>query len=455
VAALREVGGHEPRLVRRTVAGSAVLLVGVTTLGLGLFSGISNPVAIVGAGAAIAFIGLTMLGPLVTRPLGHVLGSSLRWRGPIGRLAASNVTRNPRRTSATAAALMVGVAVVALMTVMAASIKSSVGSVVDSTMRADVVISSGTGQAGATGFSWTLQQRLARLPEVKSSTGVRAGPARVFGSSLEILATDPRHLSDLFDIGVKAGDVNKLTANGIAVSTEAASTHHLALGQPVTVTFPNSGDRTFVVQAIYRARDLAGDYFLPLQAAVRYFPSQLDFQVYVKFAPGVSASAGKAAVTAQLAQYPNAKALDRAEYKTAQLAQIDQLLNLVYGLLGLALLIALMGIANTLGLAIHERTRELGLLRAVGMTRGQLRSTIRYEAVIVAILGALEGIVAGVLLGWALVAALHDVGVSVLSVPVTPLVMFTVLAAVAGVIAAVFPGRRAARLDILAAIGSE
>jgi putative ABC transport system permease protein len=166
----------------------------------------------------------------------------------------------------------------------------------------------------------------------------------------------------------------------------------------------------------------------------------------------VSADAGRHAVEGVLADYPNATLMDRTEYKHEQEAQIDQLLGLMYGLLGLALVIALIGIANTLALSIHERTHELGLLRAVGMTRRQLRGVVRGESVIIALLGTVEGLVVGVLLGWAVVAALRSEGISRLSVPVTQLVIVAALAAVAGIVAAAGPAHRAARLDVLRAI---
>jgi putative ABC transport system permease protein len=205
---------------------------------------------------------------------------------------------------------------------------------------------------------------------------------------------------------------------------------------------------------IYGDRALAGDYVLPLAAARRDFSSQLDFQVYAKLAPGVTPAAGRHAIEQVLADYPNASLLDRTQYKHEQEAQIDQMLNLMYGLLGLALVIALIGIANTLALSIYERTHELGLLRAVGMTRSQLRRTVRGESIIIALLGTVEGLAVGTLLGWAVVAALESQGITELSIPVTQLAVVTVLAVVAGVVAAAAPGRRASRVNVLRAIST-
>ncbi len=209
------------------------------------------------------------------------------------------------------------------------------------------------------------------------------------------------------------------------------------------------------MQVIYSVRELAGDYILPLAAAKANFPQALDIDVFVKLAPGVSASAGRHAISSVLSSYPNATLLDQVQYRAQQARQVDQLLNLVYGLLALAVIIALIGIANTLALSIYERTRELGLLRAVGTTRGQLRSIVRAEALVISLFGAIEGLLLGVLFGWAIVAALHTQGITRLAFPVPQLLGVAVLAAVAGIVAAIAPSRRAARLDILQAVTTE
>ncbi len=456
VAALRDVAiDGETRKVRRTISGAIVTAIGLVALFIGLFSHPSNRVTFVGVGAAVVFLGVAILGPLVSRPISRVIGVPLTWRGTTGQLARSNAMRNPKRTASTAAALMVGVAVISVMSVIASSMKSTVSAVVDSNMRADFVVSAGGQPGSPIGLSPTLQQKLSTLPQVASSTGVRAGTVRIDGSTSVILATDPRHVSDLFDIDLKQGDVAAMTATGIAISQQKADAKHLAIGQPLKVQFTTTGTKTFTIQAIYGARQLAGDYVLPLAAAEQNFSQQLDFQVYVRLAAGVTPADGRSAIDPIIAHYPTAKLMDRTEFKHEQLAQINQMLNLVYGLLALALFIALIGIANTLALSIHERTRELGLLRAVGMTRPQLRSTVRSESVIIALLGAAEGLVVGTLFGWAIVSALKSAGVTQLSVPIVQLVVVALLAALAGVLAAVGPGRRAARLDVLRAITTE
>jgi putative ABC transport system permease protein len=454
VAALQAVSaGEATRRVRRTLSGSAVVVVGATLLLIGLYADVSQRMRYVGIGAAALFVGVAVLGPVIARPLGRVLGLPLSWAGPAGTLARNNAVQNPKRTSAAAAALMVGVALVALIAVMASSTKSSISSVIDSSMRADFVVSGAGQPGGQSGFTPALQRSVAALPEVSSATGVRSGSVRIDGKTMVVLAVDPTHVDDLFDVDVQRGDFASMSATGIAISQQVAESRHLAVGDPMTVGFPTTGAQRFVVRVVYGARSLAGDYVLPIAAARANFSSQLDFQVYVKLAPDVSPDAGRKAVEGVLAAYPNANLLDRTEYKAEQEAQIDQLLGLMYGLLGLALVIALIGIANTLALSVHERTHELGLLRAVGMTRPQLRRTVRAEAVIIAVLGTVEGLVVGTLLGWAVVSALKSQGVTTLSIPFVQLAIVTVVASLAGVVAATAPGRRAARLDVLAAIG--
>jgi putative ABC transport system permease protein len=456
VAALHEVvAGEETRRLRRTVSGSVVLVVGATLVLLGLYADIPHRIAGVGGGAAAVFVGVAVLGPVLAGPLARLLAAPLRWSGPAGLLARNNAAQNPKRTSAAAAALMVGVALVALIAVMASSTKSSISSLIDSSMRADYVVSGAGQPGGQSGFSPSLQRRVAALPEVASATGVRSGTVRIGQSTQVALAVDPQHVDDLFDVDVRRGSFASMTATGVAISQQVADSRHLAIGDRLPVTFTTTGTRGFTVQVVYGARSLAGDYVLPLAAARKNFSSQLDFQVYAKLAAHVSPAAARGAIEEVLADYPNATLLDRTQYKHEQEAQIDQLLGLMYGLLGLALVIALIGIANTLALSIHERTHELGLLRAVGMTRAQLRRTVRAEAVIIALLGTLEGLVVGTLLGWAVVAALESQGITRLSIPVTQLVVVTALASLAGVVAATAPGRRAGRLDVLAAISDQ
>jgi putative ABC transport system permease protein len=442
--------------VRRAAVGAICTAVGLVVLGVGLFGQLSNRMPLVGAGAAALFIGVSALGPFIARPVCRLIGAPLARTGAVGKLGQENAMRNSSRTAATAAALMVGVTLVSAITVMASSMKESVNSVIGSAMRADFVVSSGAVVGSGSGFSPSIERSLAALPQVSDVAGIRAGIVKVFGGVTPVAAADPVKAAPLFNIGVTQGNLAAMTPTGIAVSTQLASDKHLRLGSPVAVTYPTTGTKTYTVQAIYSQRLMAGgDYVLPLAAAEGNFPQALDSGVYLKLAPGVTTAAARPALDRVLAAYPNATLMDQAQYKTQQEQQVNQLLNLVYGLLGLAVGIALIGIANTLVLSIYERTRELGLLRAVGATRGQLRTMVRYEALVMSLFGALEGLLLGVLFGWAIVASMHSQGVTSLVFPVPQLLVVTALAGLAGVVAAIAPSRRAARLNILRAVTTE
>jgi putative ABC transport system permease protein len=245
-------------------------------------------------------------------------------------------------------------------------------------------------------------------------------------------------------LGTVSGDLHGLGANGIAVSAKHARSQHWSLGSTVPVTFP-TGDATLVVKAIYSdGSDWVGSQFVGLGVFEANHLPALDFRVYV--------AGNESAIKAAAATYPTAKVLDKAGFLHSVNADVDKVIGLFYALLALAVLIALLGIANTLALSIFERTRELGLLRAVGMTRSQVRSTVRWESIIIAVFGTAMGLAVGVFFGWVTVHAMSDQGIDTLTVPVTSLATVTVIAAVAGAFAAVMPARRAANLGVLKAL---
>jgi putative ABC transport system permease protein len=456
IAAMRDVevtsSGYGSK--ERVIVGVVVLVAGISGLLYGLFGSPDGGFAVVGISAVIVFFGVSTLGRTLSLPLSRLIGAPLpRLRGVAGKLARQNAMRSPKRTAATAAALMIGVALVSFITIFAASTKTSFGKVVDRAFNGDLIITA-AGQFGGGGVDPELTERLNALPEVVVAGGIRFGVAAIDGSVEELLGAEPGTF-DIFDVAPVAGSPDDLDAGSIAVYEEIAREQGLTIGDPVTVEFAATGEQTLDVALIYGENQPAGDWLLGVAAYEANFPQQLDMQVFVKNADGVSADAALAAVEREASAYPGAKVLDQTEYKEEQLAFVDQILGLVYALLALAILIALLGIGNTLTLSIIERTRELGVLRAVGMTRRQLRAAIRWESVIIALQGAVLGIVIGVFFGWALVEALADEGLNTLSLPVTSLVIVVVLAALAGVAAAVLPARRAARLDVLRAVSSE
>ena len=439
---------------QRVFVGVAVLGLGLAALLTGLFRDVQQPVALVGAGALLVFFGVSILGRTVSLPLSRAIGAPLpRLRGITGELARENAMRNPKRTAASASALMIGVGVVGLITIFVSSAKASMDAAVDRAFTGDIVVDSGGGTFG--GVDPGLARRVNGLPEVDSAAGLRQGVAQVAGSAVLLQSTDPRTAVELMKVDPISGSPAALGRDSIGVYKDVAEQKGLRLGDQVPVVFKDSGTRSLRLALIYGENRQAGNYLLSTQAYEANFTNRLDSKVLVKRAAGVSPAAALAAVKQVAQAYPGANVLDRAQFKAEQTKFLDQLLRLVYALLGLAILIALLGIANTLALSIFERTRELGLLRAVGMTRSQLRSAIRWESVIIALQGTALGLLIGLFFGWALVTALSDEGISVFRIPYASLAIVVVLAAVAGMAAAVPPSRRAAKLDVLRAVVTE
>jgi putative ABC transport system permease protein len=454
VAALRDLavestGGSR----RRTVVGALVTGVGGLLLLQGLFGNGGNKPAAVGLGATVIFFGVAALSPVFARPASRLIGAPLpRLRGTPGALARQNAMRNPKRTASTAAALMIGVGLVGFITIFAASAKTSINDSIDKAFTGDFVIDSGT--FGFGGLSPELATALAKLPEVGPVAGFRIGQAKVDGGTKFLGGVDPAPFSKILDLDVAQGSLADLRGDAIAVDSVTAKGKGWHVGDSVRLTFAKVGDKTFRVAAIYRRADAGGQYLIPLDTYEKYFAAQLDSRVFVSRAAGVSAADARRAIETVTDAYPNAQLQDQTEFKAAQAAQINTLLGLIYVMLVLAILIAFLGIMNTLALSIFERTRELGLLRAVGMTRAQLRSTVRWESVIIALFGTLLGLLIGLFFGWSLVQALKEQGFNTLTVPIGQLAAVVLVAAFAGVVAAVWPGYRAARLDILEAIAA-
>jgi putative ABC transport system permease protein len=455
VAAMRDVAvgstGYGSR--QRIFVGAAILGLGAAALLYGLFGDPGNALAIVGLGVLLVFFGVSVLGRTVALPLSRVIGLPLpRLRGISGHLARENAMRNPKRTAATASALMIGVGLVTFITIFAASTKASFSNTVDRAFTGDFVVTAGGGMVGV---SPEFTDQVNELPEVQTAGGVRGGLAEIAGDSEQLLGVSPEAL-EIFDVDPVAGSPDDLDATSIAVMEDVADDKGLSIGDPVPVEFTATGTQDMTLALIYdRNPGIENEWMVGTDSFAANYPDQLDVQVFVKRAAGVPASEALAAIEGVAADYPGVDVLDQTEFKEEQMGFVDQMLGLVYALLALAILIALLGIGNTLALSIVERTRELGVLRAVGMTRKQLRSTIRWESVIIAVQGALLGLVIGVFFGWALVTALEDEGLNTFTVPVVSLVVVVVLAALAGVVAAVMPARRAARLDALKAIVTE
>lgn len=436
----------------RLLIGSFVSALGVGALVAGLFVDVPEPLQFIGGGAALTFLGVAVLAPTFARRLSGIIGAPFRRLGIAGRLGRENAMRSPRRTASTASALMIGLGLVAFVGVFAASLRASFIAGLGDTLRADFVMATTQFQP----FSPKVARQLAKQPELGAVSAFRLGEVKALGEVTRAEGIDPASVESVLDLEVSAGDVGRMGDRGVALSATYADERGLSVGDELRILFARTGRQTFTVRAIYASpRALNAPIAITLDAYSENFAEALDATVSVKAADGVGPAEARAAIERVLDDYPNVQVYDQAQFREQQEGFIDQLLGLITALLGLAIIIALFGIVNTLGLSIFERTREIGLLRAVGMSRRQLRAMIRWESVIIAILGALLGIGVGVFFGWALQRALEPEGITELRIPVDQLGLYVVAAAAAGVLAAVLPARRAARLDVLQAIAYE
>ncbi|WP_406527567.1 ABC transporter permease [Streptomyces sp. I8-5] len=454
LAALRESAVDDSGASRPRAVTGLVLL--VASVGAALGGTLAPSVWLSAAGAVAALAAFVILGPVAATYAVRTLGAPLgRLRGVTGGLARRNALRSPRRTASTATALMIGVAVVSLFTVFGASLKATMNRTVDRSFAGDVAISAPAFGAGGSGLSPRLAPAVGRLPQVATAVGLGKGVAEVDGAGRALTVTDPAALGRVFDLGRVDGSLTGLGTNGIAVSAAEAAERGLRPGSPVRLTFTDGARQDFTVRAVYDRPELAGDYVITRRAWAPHRAQDSDSLIAVSFAPGVSTADGRAAVAKTAAAYGNPDVQTRGEYAKSSAGAIDMMLTLVYALLALAVLIALLGIANTLTLALHERTRELGLLRAVGQTRSQLRSMVRWESVLVAAFGTAGGLLLGGFLGWVLVEASAGDTAVAFDLPPLRLLAVALVGIAAGALAGLRPARRAARLDVLRAIAAQ
>ena len=451
VAAMRAVAiDRAGSLRRRLVIGSMILAAGIGPLVAGLSVG---TIALVGVGAAVTFMAVAILAPVLARPVARVIGAPMAHLGGVsGTLGRENAMRTPKRTASTAAALMIGVALVGFIMTFAASAKASINGSIDRDFHGDFVLDTGT--YGIGGVSHTLATDLANRSEFSAVTASRVAAAAIDGSVTELSSWDTATLTSVFEIDPQHGDVASLGSTGIAVEDGYAAEHGWTLGSKVPVTFAQ-GNTTLTVRAIFGDATWTGSAFVDHAVLNSFGIDPLDAKVYVRTADSTDPATARSVLDQAAARYPSVEVMDHADFKAAKAGDINTLLNLIYALLALAIVIALIGITNTLALSIFERTRELGLLRAVGMTRRQLRATVRWESMIIALFGTALGLSIGLFFGWSIVRALADQGFKAFVVPTGSLLVVALIAAVAGVAAAVLPARRAARLDVLGAIASQ
>ena len=453
IEALREAQDRPGRSLRfRLVSGAIVLALGVAPLAYGLFGRPADALQFVGIGVALTFVGVAMLTPLIARPVAAGIGLPIRRTGVPGKLGRENSMRNPRRTAATASALMIGLGLVVFVAVFGASAKASTTVVLERTLKADFILTSPT----FTGFSTSAAEDVRAVPGVETVSQVRQAEAKVEGGTVFVTGLDPATFDVVSELGVVQGSVADLgTPDTIAIHEDIAATEGWGIGDTIDVEWPSTGQGDLEIAVIYAENGLIGDWATSLDTYDANVAQELDLFVLVKTGEGANVASVRSDLEDALEPYPNIEVQDQAEFREMYATFLNQVLNLVTVLLLFAVIIALFGVMNTLYLSIYERTRELGLLRAVGLTRRQTRSMVRWEAVIVSVMGALFGVVIGIAFGWALQRALEPEGFSELGIPGGQLAIYVLFAAVLGVVFAIFPARRAAKLNVLEAISYE
>ncbi len=460
MAALREDLATPPRkaLTTRAVVGAIVSAVGLAVLAVGLFvdfSGGPPEIVYVGLGAAIIFIGISVLSPLIARPVARVIGWPFArlFKVP-GKLAQENAGRAPRRTSATAAALMIGITLVTLAAVMAASIRGTVDEILDTGVEADLLAIPTNTFDPTSSFTPAIADQAAASAEFANVTRLKVGAARVNESETFVSGVEDT-FEAFFPLDDGSTGVLTLQPGQAWVESGAAESNGWSLGDQISITFEDTGEQSFQLVGLPVGDAYAGIIAISIDDFVTNYGSSSDSQVYVQLAPGVTIEEGKAALEEIAAGVPTVNVQTFDELQTDAEDQINQLLNLITGLLALAVIIALIGVTNTMTLSVYERTREIGLLRAVGLSRLQTRRMIRSEASIIAVFGAVLGVAIGIFFGWAILQALRDEGFTAFVIPFGTVVVWIVVTAILGIIFALLPAWRASKLNVLEAIAYE
>jgi putative ABC transport system permease protein len=459
ISAVREGALLAPSRFARfsTASASLTLAVSVALMLIGLFaSSISTSIRLlsIGIGAAGVFVAVAMLAKELVPPLAAVLGwPATKIGGAAGRLARGNSIRNPSRTASTASALMIGLALVTLVSVLAAGLRTTFENSVNELFKGDYAL---TATDNFSPTSTASEQVLRHVPGAQVVAGVRAGSGRAFGSKINVTGVEG-DVSRVIFVKWKAGSQavpGELGEDGAFVNKDYAREEHLMVGSPIDVGTPTGKTMRLEIRGIFsppKGGSPYGDVTISTARFDAEYQNPQNVYAFVDMAGGVSA-ANTAALKRALASFPDAKIASESQFKKNQEQGIDTLLNLLYVLLSLSIIVSLFGIVNTLVLTVFERTRELGMLRAVGMTRRQVRRMIRHESVVTALIGAALGIPVGIVLALMVGQAIEYPS---FTIPVGTLVVFVIAAIVAGMIAAIFPARRAARLNILAALQYE
>ena len=458
----RRAGKVPPLAAMRATAleiaepGRKRLYTGLLSIALGLaiivavVAGASNNY--LGIGILFVFIGTIVLGPIIARPVALFLGRpAARFRGVTGTMARQNSARNPKRTSRTASPVLIGVALVTAVTALAASIKGQIDDVFTAQFKGDYAIS--TDARGFGGLSPSLAVDLNKLPQVEKATGFGFLTVKIDGKGQYVTTINPETIEGLWNIGLINATYPDLKTSNMFVSEKVAKKKNLAIGSVLETTFGDGSTRPLTVAGIYVNNEI-GDYIANSNLVDGSGIIMFDIGVYIQTKENVNKAEAFAALDTAVKKYGQGELLTKQEYINKQSGQVNQLLGLIYGLLMLSVIISIVGIIITLLLSVFERQRELGLLRAVGMTRSQVRTTVRWESVITSLLGAVLGIILGIGLGWIIVFASKDQGLTSFKLPVGPTIIIMVMSFIVGLFAAIYPAWRATRVNILDALNT-
>ena len=465
LAALRDTAlDTAGNLTRRIIIGLAIMALG----GVGLVSGMRDaPIQVLGLGVLGVFTGILVLGPAIARPVALTLGIPIaKLRGPSGVMARQNAARNPKRTSRTAAPVLLGVALVTAFTALAASIRSEIRDTFGDAFSGDIALT--VDARGFGGIPLSITDQIADLDGVAQVTGVGFTSVRLSDPNeppavtqagagqrgVFVQTINPATITGLFDLGVTEGDLTSLGKDGIFVAADRATEKGWGIGTRLQVTRIDGA----VIDAEIRGFVSGETSFANYVASREMFadtPSPIfDAFVYIKVAEGSAVDEVQARIAAITSDTGIGTLLSKEQFIDEQAAQINQILALIYGMLALSIIIAIVGIVITLLLSVFERRREIGLLRAVGMSKSQVRTTVRWESVITSLLGAVSGVVLGVVMGFVVVTTLDDEGDIAFKVPINETLSIVLIAFVLGVIAAIYPAWRATRVNIVEAIAT-
>ena len=452
LAAMRDAAvEHAGSTRKRVLIGLIFAAVG----GVGIIATLAGAsIALLGIGVSLVWTGVLINGPLLALVAAKVIGTPVaRLFKVTGKMAQGNASRNPKRTSRAAAPVLIGVALVTAVALMASTLKAQVREIFGKQFVGDYVVKTDD-FTGFGGLSPDLADQLNNVPQVAAAAGIGVKLALVDGKGGTVTLVDPATVGQVFDLHLTSGSYADLSTSSMMVSDKKFKSAHLKLGDVLKINLTGLGELPLNIVGTYSSDELAGSYVLNRSLYSNTSGSYFDFSVFINLADGVSAPQAVAAIQPLVDKYGSGELQSRSQYIDDQASSINTLLALIYGLLALSIVIAAVGIVITLLLSVYERRREIGLLRAVGMTRGQVRSTVRWESVITSMLGAVLGVLLGLFSGYLLVLSLRDQGVTVFTVPILSTFVILVAAFFVGVIAAVIPARRATKVDIIEAIAT-